>query len=483
MKHKAMDKPGIIYTFYSYKGGVGRSMALANVAALLAKWGLRVLIVDWDLEAPGIERYFEKYTPDISEQRKKTPGVVDIIRSFHQGTEINWRNCLLQVFPFGSEYPVSVLSAGKDHTGYVSNLQGLNWEILFNDSQLGNYLEIIRKEWIAEYDFILIDSRTGITDIGGICTIYLPDILVLFFTANQQSLEGVIDVINRARMARNRLPFERNFLIGVPVPSRDESMTEYERAREWRKIFAAKLADLYQNWLHRDKTPEDALNILRIPYIPYWSFGENLPVAEEGTDDPKSIGYSYKFLAGLLANGLEWDKALKGSRYLFISQIKKEPVTIRQDAARVFISYAKEDAAMARKLSDDLENSGFPTWFDEKDLLPGQNWKKIIQQVIKECDSFIILLSDRSVSKRGFVQAEQKLAYDVMDQMREPGIYLIPVKINECEVPPRLEELHSVNLFPDYKKGLKQILRALMALTDPNFQFGTPLVSFFRKSS
>ncbi len=51
---------GYVYTFYSYKGGVGRSMALANVAALLARWGKKVLIVDWDLEAPGIEKYFEE---------------------------------------------------------------------------------------------------------------------------------------------------------------------------------------------------------------------------------------------------------------------------------------------------------------------------------------------------------------------------------------------------------------------------------------
>ena len=49
---------GQIYTFYSYKGGTGRTMALANVAVLLAKWGYGVLIADWDLEAPGIEYFF-----------------------------------------------------------------------------------------------------------------------------------------------------------------------------------------------------------------------------------------------------------------------------------------------------------------------------------------------------------------------------------------------------------------------------------------
>lgn len=49
---------GKIITFYSYKGGVGRSMGLANIAVLLARWEYKVLIVDWDLEAPGLENFF-----------------------------------------------------------------------------------------------------------------------------------------------------------------------------------------------------------------------------------------------------------------------------------------------------------------------------------------------------------------------------------------------------------------------------------------
>jgi hypothetical protein len=54
-----------IVTFYSYKGGVGRSMALANIAILLARRGLSVLAVDWDLEAPGLENYFSYFTMDV----------------------------------------------------------------------------------------------------------------------------------------------------------------------------------------------------------------------------------------------------------------------------------------------------------------------------------------------------------------------------------------------------------------------------------
>ena len=54
-----------IVTFYSYKGGVGRTMALANVAVLLSQWGKKVLMVDWDLEAPGLEHFF---LPEMSSE-------------------------------------------------------------------------------------------------------------------------------------------------------------------------------------------------------------------------------------------------------------------------------------------------------------------------------------------------------------------------------------------------------------------------------
>jgi MinD-like ATPase involved in chromosome partitioning or flagellar assembly len=50
----------MIVTFYSYKGGVGRSFCLANIGTLLANWGYQVLCVDWDLEAPGLHHYFQQ---------------------------------------------------------------------------------------------------------------------------------------------------------------------------------------------------------------------------------------------------------------------------------------------------------------------------------------------------------------------------------------------------------------------------------------
>ena len=71
---------GEIVTFYSYKGGTGRSMALANVAWILASRKKRVLMIDWDLEAPGLHRYFAPFLVDRDLGGSR--GVIDFIREF-----------------------------------------------------------------------------------------------------------------------------------------------------------------------------------------------------------------------------------------------------------------------------------------------------------------------------------------------------------------------------------------------------------------
>ena len=68
---------GQVITFYSYKGGVGRTMALANIAVLLAQWRYKVLIADWDLEAPGLEYFFKDYL-NLEAVTQQT-GIIDLL--------------------------------------------------------------------------------------------------------------------------------------------------------------------------------------------------------------------------------------------------------------------------------------------------------------------------------------------------------------------------------------------------------------------
>jgi Mrp family chromosome partitioning ATPase len=319
----ATTKAGLVYTFYSFKGGVGRSMALANVAALLAEWGRKVLILDWDLEAPGIEKFFEIPSVRLSRSRHQTPGVVDLLLSQMQPTPLSWRDCLLEVDMSGQSKAahkgkLQIISAGKLATegkrDYVGRLREVNWDKLFGEYDLGKRIEAWRNEWIREFDFVLVDSRTGISDAGSICTILLPDVLVLVFTTSYQSVEGIRDVMQRARAARSQLPVARARLAAVPLLSRDGRKEESDTAKQWRAKIAERLGDLYKDWLPAGVTPEDVLLTLYIPQLAYWSFGERLAVIErrEEAGDAASIVAAYIKLGRFLETELNWTSVVGG---------------------------------------------------------------------------------------------------------------------------------------------------------------------------
>jgi MinD-like ATPase involved in chromosome partitioning or flagellar assembly len=329
---KTSDKaPGLVCTFYSYKGGVGRSMALANVGVLMAHEGHRVLLVDWDLEAPGLEHYFEKAARLVGDPSEKM-GVVDLLHAHANGNPISWRDCLLKAEFFG--HSLDVLSAGCKNDEYRQRVQGLDWETLFREHRIGNYINSLRDEWRTAYDFVLVDSRTGITDIGDICTVILPDVLVFLFVTNHQSVEGTKDVMARAVKARSKMPVNRSKLLGVPVPARDERDKEYDKSIEWQQIFATEFGELYRGWLPKEVAPTDALNRIFIPYVASWSFGEHLPVIESDREraDPTSLGAAYARLATLLSHRLDW------------GAIEASASTADVLGARIEISKAREAA-------------------------------------------------------------------------------------------------------------------------------------------
>jgi len=307
---------GTVITFYSYKGGVGRTQALANVGTLLSGWGYRVLCVDWDLEAPGLHRYFDRWLSVHDSE-----GLVELITEHGAGKETDWRRRIQRIsFPQESadRATLDFLSAGRFDEGYVERLQALNWEALYRERHFGEWIEALRADWKEEYDFVLIDSRTGITDLGGICTIQLPDILVLLFTASHQSLDGVLDVARRASERQGHLPFDRSSLPCVPIPTRFEGRVELEIAKEWLETFATRLDPLYRAWLAKGVEPRQLLDVLRLPSVPYWSFGEKMPVLDEGVREPESLGYALATLAALLAHELDQTEVLVTNRDDFV---------------------------------------------------------------------------------------------------------------------------------------------------------------------
>jgi hypothetical protein len=126
---------------------------------------------------------------------------------------------------------------------------------------------------------------------------------------------------------------------------------------------------------------------------------------------------------------------------------------------KVFLCHAKSDKPAVRKLYQRLRAAGIDAWLDEEDLLPGQDWEREIPRAVRASDSVIVCLSCKSINKTGYVQKEIKFALDVADEQPEGAIFLIPLRLEECDVPERLSRWQWVDLF--VPNGYERLMRAL----------------------
>ena len=213
-----------VITFYSFKGGVGRTMALVNVAAELVRRGRRVLVVDFDLEAPGLETYARLKPP------KPHPGIVEYVTEFQRTKRVpDLLDHIYGTKPIGNKGGrLWVMPAGRRDAAYHRALMNLDWQRLYKDGDGFLLFEDTKKGWEIEeklkVDYVLIDSRTGETDVLGICTRQLPDSVVLMFTPNEQNLaglEGVCKVIRREETEGLKKKIRLHF-VAANVPDLDD---------------------------------------------------------------------------------------------------------------------------------------------------------------------------------------------------------------------------------------------------------------------
>ncbi|MBK8031371.1 MAG: AAA family ATPase [Chloroflexi bacterium] len=238
---------GQIVTFYSYKGGTGRSMALANIACLLAR-RYSVLAIDWDLEAPGLHRFFrpllkERFPLNESGEFElnRHPGLINLFteieKSISEDRPVLNQSVVKNLFSQNqleryilktSINRLSILKAGSFDDTYSNLINSFPWNSLFERAP---WLYLAFGQQLARrYDFVLIDSRTGLTDTSGICTMLMPDRLVTVFTPNFQSSSGVLDIVRRAVSFR-RSTDDLRPLIVFPLVSRiDPTRSVAERS-------------------------------------------------------------------------------------------------------------------------------------------------------------------------------------------------------------------------------------------------------------
>ena len=210
-------------TFYSYKGGVGRTMALANVAAKLAEEGRRVLLIDFDLEAPGLDAF------EGLGCSKGHSGVVEYVAEYlatgkAPPIEAFVRECLPSSTHLRGK--LWLMPSGKKDQQYNRDRARINWTELYDKYDGEQFIENWKADIEKTYapDYVLIDSRTGLTDVGGICTLHLPQLVVLLYALNDQNIHGISGVARAISKAENTRP-PQLLTVATPVPPMPKERT------------------------------------------------------------------------------------------------------------------------------------------------------------------------------------------------------------------------------------------------------------------
>jgi MinD-like ATPase involved in chromosome partitioning or flagellar assembly len=305
-------------------------MALANFAWLLAMNNKQVLVIDWDLEAPGVHRYFHPFIED--KELQCTRGLMDFVEDLAARAAAspepladeegdvssyvvsldragwNWEE-------FGDRAGIDLIPAGQQNAGYSKKLNSFDWISFYTKLGGRRLLSYMISQLKAIYDYILIDSRTGVSDTSGICTVELPDTVVVCFTLNEQSIRGAANVsesiISQHKMLEelrkseqgNADPGAREFRI-YPIPTRIDN-SEYDKRQIGislaRKTFSQYLGDVSQDDLSK------YWGDFQMPYVPNYAFEEIPAVFGDLPYDQLSISA----FIGRLAKVLTGESALR----------------------------------------------------------------------------------------------------------------------------------------------------------------------------
>ena len=268
-----------ICTFYSFKGGVGRSLALVNVAAQFALSGKRVLLVDFDLEAPGLDTF------DLLQSNANTPGIVDYVQKYLKANRVP--NVLDYVAQSKFNDQMYLMPSGDAKQNYATKAFQIDWKDLYANRDGYLLFEDMKAQWQKELqpDYVFIDSRTGYSDTSGICTRQLPDSVVVLFFPNEQNLRGISKVVTDIRSEADSMR-QRDIALHFVMSNVPFLDDEEEIIQDFQQRFAEALEFSDCHVIHR----YDSLPLLQ----------QSVFVAER----PNSrLTKEYQFLAKLISNG------------------------------------------------------------------------------------------------------------------------------------------------------------------------------------
>jgi len=455
------DGKGQVITFYSYKGGNGRTMALANVAWIMASNGKRVLVVDWDLESPGLHKYFHPFLDESV--IRSTPGVIEIIsdyawaatrpnpkpRDWHleyarvlrHAVSLSWDH-----FPEGGT--LDLISAGRQNRDFSAAVSAIDWDNFYSRLGGGKFFRAMRTDMKENYDYVLIDSRTGLSDVADICTVELPDTLIVCFTLNDQSIDGGSSVAHQISGRYH----DRNIQV-LPVPMRIED-GEKEKLDVGRALARGKFADLPAGLSAEDS----ALywQSVEIPYKPFYAFEETLATFGDDPGSPLSLLAAFERLTGGITAGeitamppLAEDLR---AQYREAFTRHRPPPT-----AEVLVSYAPEDRMWADWIESVLTRSGCHVRPHSTLTVTEGMVADETSRSLQTATHVIVILSPAYLRSAG-----GRRIWDAAADPAGTHRHLVPVRVSEVRLSAPFAERTPVDLVGlDAQEAAAQLLQAL----------------------
>jgi MinD-like ATPase involved in chromosome partitioning or flagellar assembly len=225
-------KRPFVVTFYSFKGGVGRSTSLAFVANILTTRGHRVVMIDFDLEAPGLS-----FAHPIEIPEATTYGVLDYIYQRYLTPDQNEPKidaCIRQI-SISTRGELYLIPAGEYDEGYIHRLADLNVRSLYQSE--ANPIQQLLKDVKStlDPDIILIDARTGFTEMGAVALFDQADLGIICFSPTNQSFAGLEWVVKAASKQRQYqgIPDLRFLLTPMPPVAQTQQQEWLGQAADW----------------------------------------------------------------------------------------------------------------------------------------------------------------------------------------------------------------------------------------------------------
>ena len=367
-----------------------------------------MLAVDWDVEAPGLHRYFSPFLLD--KELTDSDGVIDFVVDFAVAATTatdpdgeqdgNWflpyaditRYASPLQWEFQTGGAIDFIGAGRQGPSYSARVNGFGWQDFYRRFGGGAFIDAAREAMTERYEYVLVDSRTGVSDASGICTVQLPDVLVVLFTLNNQSIDGASGIARSVQAQRGET------LTILPVPTRIENAE-----KDKRDLRRERALSRFGNLIVGTNEEERAAywNDVAVMYEPYYAYEELLATfRDEPGFDRSLLGAAESLTGRITGRPLRavrmnpQERAIVLASYEGTAPPLPEPADAAAVSGGVYFSYRRNARSDVSSLYNTLSASlGTKRVFMDVALDPGVDFVETIRRNIEAAEVVLVVVT------------------------------------------------------------------------------------------